>query len=911
LAVAAILTACGEQRADDLVISAKSYLAKDDASAAVIQLKTALQRDPKHGEARFLLGKVALDNGDAAMASVELRKALNLKFSTSEVVPQLAKSLVSEGKFKAATDEFSGVSLAQPRAQALLKTWLATGYRAQGDAERAQGALQAAFLAVPDYPQAILVQARMKAEAKKFDEAASLVDKVLVSSPQDAEAWHLKGEFLLFGKGDPTGAMTAYRKALTIDPRFLPALWSEISLLVAQRDVKGAAPLLEQLRKLRPNHPQTLYFQAQLALLTGDFKQARDLTQQLLKATPDDDRILTLAGAIEFNTNSLLQATNYLTRAVQLSPGSRPARRLLVQTLLRSNEPGKALSALQPWLAASPDDADANALAGQAYWQSGNLAQAEASFGAAASVNPNDFTSRTALALAHLATGKGDAALDELRIVSSQDRGTYADLALVSAYVRKQDYEGALKALAGVETKQPDKPFASSIRGRIQLLRKDVVQARRSFEQSLAIDPAYMPAVVALALLDVNDNKPELAQKRFEVVIAANPRNVDALLALAGLRERAGGSKADVVALLVQAVNLHPTETAPRQALITRRLTDKDLRQALSDAQAAVAAIPDSLELLETLGRTQLAAGEPNQAIVTFNRLVGLRPELVSAYMGLATAQLAAKDPEAASRNFKRALAINPDLLEAQQSLVDIEIAARRPAEALRIARAVQAKHPAESVGYIFEGNARLAQRDMGPAESAFRTALKKGPSTAVAAKLFSVLLDSGKTPEAQALADSWRLEHPKDLVFLRYIAQMSLSGGHFAMAEAPLRAMIELEPDNAAALNNLAWAIIKSGKPGAAAFAQRAMDLKPDNPAFMDTLATALLAEGGADKAVKLQEKAVALGPEQHTLRLNLAKMYLATGNKSAARAELERLGKLGSKFSEQPQVMRLLSTL
>ena len=46
--------------ADDpeaLVASAKALLAKNDNSAAIIQLKNALQKDPDIAEARFLLGK--------------------------------------------------------------------------------------------------------------------------------------------------------------------------------------------------------------------------------------------------------------------------------------------------------------------------------------------------------------------------------------------------------------------------------------------------------------------------------------------------------------------------------------------------------------------------------------------------------------------------------------------------------------------------------------------------------------------------------------------------------------------------------------------------------------------------------------------------------------------------------------
>ena len=48
--------------------------------------------------------------------------------------------------------------------------------------------------------------------------------------------------------------------------------------------------------------------------------------------------------------------------------------------------------------------------------------------------------------------------------------------------------------------------------------------------------------MVSLAQMDLAEKKPEQARKRFETVLAADPKNVRALLAIAGLREEAMGS---------------------------------------------------------------------------------------------------------------------------------------------------------------------------------------------------------------------------------------------------------------------------------------------------------------------------------------------------------------------------------
>src|SRR5262245_4137745 len=78
--LAALLAACNNKESPDaLVASANEYAAKGNQSAAVIQLKNALQQAPNNGEARLLLGQALLETRDPASAEKELRRALELK----------------------------------------------------------------------------------------------------------------------------------------------------------------------------------------------------------------------------------------------------------------------------------------------------------------------------------------------------------------------------------------------------------------------------------------------------------------------------------------------------------------------------------------------------------------------------------------------------------------------------------------------------------------------------------------------------------------------------------------------------------------------------------------------------------------------------------------------------------------
>ena len=131
------------------------------------------------------------------------------------------------------------------------------------------------------------------------------------------------------------------------------------------------------------------------------------------------------------------------------------------------------------------------------------------------------------------------------------------------------------------------------------------------------------------------------------------------------------------------------------------------------------------------------------------------------------------------------------------------------------------------------------------------------------------------------------------------------------AGAEARYRAVLEVQPDNAMALNNVAWLLVKQGKPGALPLAERANQLLPDRAPLLDTLATVLEAEKQLPKAIDAQKRAIVLESKDPGLVLRLAKLYIKSGEKDRARAELEVLTKLGDKFAGQSEVASLLKTL
>lgn len=908
---AALLVGCSEEQPDALVGSAKSYLAKKDRKAAVIQLKSALQQKPDLDEARFLLGRTLLESGDAVSAEIELRKALNLKYAEAEVIPLLARALVEQGKGQRAIQDLAGVDLGPGAATAELRTVVALAYLQQGDGAKAQVALDAALRAAPDHAPALLARARLQALANESDAAFALVERVIEKSPDSYEAYQLKGDLLYVTKADAAAALQAERQALERRADWLPAHTSILEILLSQRDEAGANAHLEQMKKALPNHPQTRYFEGRLAYLRQDYKSANEIAQQLLTIAPDNVKVLLLAGTAALQSGSLSQAESLVAKALLRAPDSAPTRRLLAQVHLRAGHASKAQDVLVPLLEKTSVDAETLGLAADAALQSGDAANAESYFKRAAKVNPYDPRSRTALALAQLGKGKTDDAIVKLGEIAASDAGTTADIAIVNARVRQKDYRAALKAVDAIEAKQPSKPVASQLRGEIHVARQDFAAARQSFTKALSIDPLYYPAAASLASLDMRDKKPEEARKRFDKILAADPKNIRALIALAELRAVSGATKEEMATLLANASKLNPTVAAPRVMLVDLHLRNRDAAAALAAAQDGVAALPENAEMLDALGRAQVAAGDANQAIVTFKKVASLQSRSPLPQMRLADAYMLTQDAASARTSLTRALAVAPGFVPAQRALVMLELATGHPEEAKKVARAMQTERPQQPFGYLLTGDVEAFQKNWDAAAAAYRQGLRVEASPELAMKLHGVLTTATKTREAEAFSAQWIKEHPQDAAFRTYLGERAIAKADYARAESEYLAVIGMQPENALALNNLAWLTNKLKKPGATGYAEKAIALQPQQPDFLDTLATILSDAGQAGKALELEKKALAIAPEHPVFRLNLAKLYIKTGDKAQARVELDRLTKLGDAFARQAEVTELLKSL
>ncbi len=140
---------------------------------------------------------------------------------------------------------------------------------------------------------------------------------------------------------------------------------------------------------------------------------------------------------------------------------------------------------------------------------------------------------------------------------------------------------------------------------------------------------------------------------------------------------------------------------------------------------------------------------------------------------------------------------------------------------------------------------------------------------------------------------------YPEDEELLyEYGLVLENSGEHSAALDIMQR-LVELKPDNAAALNfvGYSWADKKEHLDKALDYIQRAIELKPDNGYIRDSLGWVYFRMGKIDQAIKELEAAVKLSPDDPAILEHLGDVYLESGQLKKA---LETYRKSVKMFAE-----------
>jgi tetratricopeptide (TPR) repeat protein len=413
----------------------------------------------------------------------------------------------------------------------------------------------------------------------------------------------------------------------------------------------------------------------------------------------------------------------------------------------------------------------------------------------------------------------------------------------------KGDIAKALAELQAVVTRAPDNPVSRYNLGRAHAARGEYEQARQQFQKAIELRPDYVLARLALAQLQVARSEFEAALKTAEAVLAFDKGNVNARLI-------------ESAALMGQ-----------------KKFGDSRVM-----LDAMLKGNPGSPDVLFQLGVVNLAE----------NRF---------------------KEAEDA---FRRAYQLNPANSRGLMGIVETNMAQNKTQEALKLLQTESDKAPGRLDLLLAMGNTAVRAGKFDFAIQTFNRVLgqmDKGSKQRgdIYLRIGETYRRKGDTGSAIQALQAARETLPDNIVVLSTLALVLDSASRKPEARQVYEATLKLDPNNAVALNNLAFLLAETGGglDDALTKAQRAKQLQPSLYEISDTLGWIYLKKNLADNAIDIFKELVAKQPSHSTYHFHLGMAYWQKGDKTKALDQLKEALKYNPAKEEKDKIQQMITRL
>ena len=564
------LAACSgaQERKVSYLQKAQAYFNDQNYDKASIELRNALQIDPKYVEARYLYGQVAEKKGEfrSALGSYQVAVDEDPKFSPARAAlariyllagaNEKAAELVDAGlkedpqsaslmTVRAGIDSQAGrLQPALQQAQAAYKlapndeftiALLASLYRQNNQLDKAVEVVNAGVKALPKSVDLHVVLADLETSRNNYPAVQKQLEEIVALEPKKLEYRVHMAQFLLFSKDVP-GAEAVLRQAIKDLPDQQDTKLALVDFLWAQR---GEADATKEITALLTNEPKN----GQLKLLLGSYLErqgkidkAEAIFQEIIKKFDSDASGLgarnRLATLYLLKHNDTEKASVLVEQVLKESPKDNDALILRAQMALHKGDAATAITDLRGVLRDQPNSAPLMRALAKAHLQNNEASLAEETLRSALQSNPGDNSTRKELAQLLVQQGKPDQARTLLDQLSKSQAGSI-DIDVLDnqfkAQLMSKDYVAAQDTAVKRQQLRPKEALGWYFAGLVAEGKADKVEARRQFELSLQKQPDGAEPLVALVRMDIQAGQKENAMKRIESVLAANPSHAIAL----------------------------------------------------------------------------------------------------------------------------------------------------------------------------------------------------------------------------------------------------------------------------------------------------------------------------------------------------------------------------------------------
>jgi tetratricopeptide (TPR) repeat protein len=411
-------------------------------------------------------------------------------------------------------------------------------------------------------------------------------------------------------------------------------------------------------------------------------------------------------------------------------------------------------------------------------------------------------------------------------------------------------------------------------------------------------------------------------------ILKENPKDNDAIAMRAALALNTGDlQQVDSATSDLQAlVNKNPSNHLLRFNLARALVAKRQFDQARLQLQEAIKLRPDFIPARELLGRVEISRADAGGALKAADDLIGIDPNNLQAHLVRSSGLLALGENDKAKdeltfisktypqnidarfqvgylawgqKDYKRSEQIftelhkaNPKDLRGIVGMVETLAQENRMSQAIEEANKALAAEPERADVRLVLANLLVRDQKYDQAIQNYQILLNKDPkSSAVLLRLGEAYRLKG---DLNAAIDAFRRssqEAPSDSTPLLQLGLLMEGDGRADQAEPIYEQILKIRPDQAVALNNLAFIKAEKGVDldQALTMAQRALQQRPGSTEFADTLGWIYIKKNLSEDAVRIFAQLVAKQPANATYHYHFGMALLEKGDKPSARREFE----------------------
>ena len=740
-----------------------------------------------------------------------------------------------------------------------------------GNYEKARVEFQNALQISPVDPEARYQNGIVDEKLGKVREAGQYFQGTIDVSPDHLGARTRLARLYVFS-GAADRAQEVLKPALEKQPEDAELLTLRAAARSQQKDIPGAQQDAERALQLDPANEDAVGTLAGIYVGQKEFDKAQRLLEESVARIPGTIDLRLALAQLYASENKAPETEKTLLDIIRLSPADRANRLRLVQFYLQKNQVDAAEQTLRAGLKAMPQDRDLKLALIDFLAAHRSTEAAEKELQSMIAADPKDTEMKFALAKLDVAAHQPERAEAIYRAVIGEEKLDSAGLAardqLAALRVQANDIKGAEALIAEVIAKSPRDTEALTLRGDIELSRKDPKSAIADLRAVLRDQPNAIGVLRTLARAHLANGEPAIAEETMRRAVDANPKDVSLRL--------------DLAQLLAQ------TDKTDQAKIILHDLVKEE---------------PNNVAALEALFKVSASMKDFGDARAAADALVAAQPKSGVGYMFQGMLAEEAKRTNDAINLYAQAADLQPNAIEPLQAQIRLLILSKRQPEAIKRLDELAARNPQAALAEQLKGEVLFSQNDLAGAQAAYREAIKRAPTWWIPYRGLALAQFSAKDEEGAfaTLHDAAAIVDQPDQLSLQ-AAMLYEKSGKPGEAIREYEGLVARNPTSDVAANNLAMLLVTYEKDAASLDRAKALAVRfadSTNPSFLDTYGWVLYKHGEAAASVPILERVAAKTGDSPMVRYHLGMAQAQSGSTAEARENLSRAVNSGAKFS------------